>query len=69
LPDRGHQLQKNLLRDITSGGRVAVKEIKRDGVDLVLVVLVKSAEGVAVSAAASLEDLGADLGLTQNSPP
>jgi hypothetical protein len=69
LPDRGHQLQKNLLRDITSGGRVAVKEIKGDGVDLVLVVLVKSAEGVAISLAASLEDLGADLGLTQNSPP
>jgi hypothetical protein len=57
------------LCDVTGRGCVAVKEIERDGVDLVLVVLVQSAKGVAVPLAASLEDLGADLGLTQNSPP
>jgi hypothetical protein len=57
------------LRDVTGRGCVAVEEIESDGVDLVLVVLVKRAEGVAISLAASLEDLGADLGLTQNSPP
>jgi RNA polymerase sigma factor (sigma-70 family) len=57
-------LYRTVVNTCTDGARK-----NKSRADLVLVVLVQRVKGVTVSLAASLEDLGADLDITQNSPP
>jgi hypothetical protein len=46
-----------------------MEKVEGDRVDLVLVAFVERSERIAVALAAGLEDLAADLGVTQNAPP
>ena len=53
----GEQLHKHLLRRVARFGWVSVKEIQRDGIHLVLIRFVDRAKRVAISPAATLDDL------------
>ena len=64
-PMRGHQFQKDLLRDIAGHGWIAMKKIERDRIHTVLIQVVEHTKGVPVARAASFDDLRADLAITQ----
>ena len=54
------QLQEDLLRDVARRGRITVKEVEGDRIDLVLVRLVQRVQGIPISPPARFDDLGSD---------
>src|SRR5258708_29958330 len=53
------------MRCTARRGRVAMKEIQRDGIHFILMRLIQRAEGLPVAPAASVDGFGADMALAQ----
>src|SRR4029077_5304270 len=65
LANACHQLEKDLLRHIARQSLIAMKEIERDGIHLVLIQVIERTKGVPIACAARFDDPCADLAIAQ----
>jgi hypothetical protein len=64
-----YQLQEDLLRHIARGGGIAMKEVKRNRVDAILMSLVDDTEGISVTLPAGFDNVRMYFRLTQTHRP